>query len=215
MPDPPAATHKPVPTVPKGLRGLLRKTYNWTISWADRPGGTWALFFIAFVESSFFPIPPDVLLMALVFGARKKWARYALVCTAGSVLGGILGYYIGWGLAESVAKPILNIFDHDGSTQLWIQEQFDQYGFWGIILAAITPIPYKVFTIASGMFAYSLPMLIIASIIGRGLRFYMVALVIRIFGPKIRPHLERNLEIWSVALGILLIGGVVAIKLLR
>ncbi|MGA0901232.1 MAG: YqaA family protein, partial [Luteolibacter sp.] len=96
-----------------------------------------------------------------------------------------------------------------------IQGWYDAYGFWGIMIAAITPIPYKVFTIASGMFAYSLPMLIVASIIGRGFRFYMVALVIRVFGPKIRPHLERNLEIWSVVLGILLIGGIVAIKLLR
>ena len=209
---PPTASDEPIP---KGLRGLLRRTYNWTISWADNPRGTWALFFIAFIESSFFLIPPDVLLMALVFGARKKWAKYALVCTAGSVLGGILGYYIGWGLAESVAKPLLGFFDADGHVQELIQTWYAEYGFWGILIAAITPIPYKVFTVASGMFAYSLPMLIVASIIGRGFRFYMVALVIRIFGPKIRPHLERNLEIWSVVLGILLIGGIVAIKLLR
>ena len=148
MSDQPAATEKPVP---KGLRGLLRRTYNWTISWADKPGGTWALFFIAFIESSFFLIPPDVLLMALVFGKREKWAKYALVCTAGSVLGGILGYYIGWGLAESVAKPMLDFFDSDGSTQEWIQGMFAKFGFWGIMIAAITPIPYKVFTIASGL----------------------------------------------------------------
>lgn len=212
MSDSSATTNE---TPPKGLRGLLRRVYNWTISWADRPGGTWALFFIAFIESSIFLIPPDVLLMALVFGAREKWAKYALVCTAGSVLGGILGYYIGWGLAESVAQPLLNFFDSDGHTQELIQNWYNEYGFWGIMIAAITPIPYKVFTIASGLFHYSLPMLIVASIIGRGFRFFVVAAVIRVFGPKIRPHLERNLEIWSVVLGVLLIGGILAIKLLR
>ena len=213
MSDLPTITNKD--PVPKGLRGILRRTYNWTIAWADKPGGTWALFLISFIESSFFLIPPDVLLMALVFGARNKWAKYAFVCTAGSVLGGIAGYYIGWGLAESVAKPLLNFFDSDGHTQQLIQNWYAEYGFWGIMIAAITPIPYKVFTVASGMFGYSLLMLIVASIIGRGFRFFMVALVIRIFGPKIRPHLEKNLEIWSVVLGILLISGIVAIKLLR
>lgn len=207
----------PAPVDPKMgfVRRLIRKTYNWTISWADKPGGTWALFGIAFVESSFFPIPPDVLLMALVFGAREKWAKYALVCTAGSVLGGIFGWFIGWGLAESVAQPLLNLFDSDGHTQELIQSWYKEYGFWGILIAAITPIPYKVFTVASGLFHYSLPMLILASIIGRGFRFFVVAAVIRIFGPRIRPHLEKNLEVWSIVLGILLVGGILAIKLLR
>ncbi|MDX1679632.1 MAG: YqaA family protein [Akkermansiaceae bacterium] len=206
----------PAPVDPKmgWIRRLLRRTYNWTISWADKPGGTWALFFIAFAESSFFPIPPDVLLMALVFGARKKWAKYALVCTAGSVLGGVFGWWIGWSLAETVAKPMLDFFDSGGSVRASIETWVGQWGFWGILLAAITPIPYKVFTVASGVFHYSLPLLIVASIIGRGFRFYMVALVIRVFGPRIRPHLERNLEWWSVVLGLLLIIGVLAVKLM-
>lgn len=195
--------------------GLIRRLYAWTISWADKPGGSWALFIIAFLESSFFPIPPDVLLMALVFGKREKWLRYATICTAGSVLGGIAGWLIGWGLAESVAQPLLNLFDSDGHIQAQIQTWYTEYGFWGILIAAITPIPYKVFTVASGLFHYSLPMLIVASIIGRGFRFYVVAAVIRIFGPRIRPHLEKNLEIWSIVLGILLIGGLLAVKLLR
>lgn len=201
------------PTTPKP--GLIRRLYAWTISWADKPGGTWALFLIAFAESSFFPIPPDVLLMALVFGAREKWAKYALVCTAGSVLGGIFGWFIGWGLAESVAIPLLNVFDSSGAVQAKIQDWYTAYGFWGILIAAITPIPYKVFTVASGLFHYSLPMLIIASIIGRGFRFFVVAAVIRIFGPRIRPHIEKHLEVWSIIFGILLIGGIVAVKFLR
>lgn len=193
--------------------GPIRRLYNWTISWADRPGGTWALFLIAFAESSFFPIPPDVLLIALCFGAREKWMKYALVCTAGSVLGGIAGWAIGWGLRDSVAIPLLNIFDNDGSTRSQIELWYAEYGFGGILIAAITPIPYKVFTIASGMFHYSLPLLIVASILGRGFRFFAVAGVIRMFGPTVRPFVEKNLEWCFVACGVLLVGGFVAIKL--
>lgn len=200
---------------PEKKTGLIRRTYAWTVSWAERPGGTWALFWIAFVESSFFPIPPDVLLLALVFGAREKWAKYALVCTLGSVLGGILGWLIGWGLAESIAKPILAVFDSDGSTQVKIQAWYAEYGFFGILLAAITPIPYKVFTIASGMFHYSLLQLVIASIIGRGFRFFVVAGIIRACGPKVRPFIEKHIEWCFVIFGILLVGGIVAIKFLR
>lgn len=195
--------------------GVIRRMYNWTISWADRPQGTWALFWIAFAESSFFPIPPDVLLLALCFGAREKWARYAFVCTAGSVLGGIAGWLIGWGLAESVAQPLLRLFDPDGHTQEKIELWAGEYGFLGILLAAITPIPYKVFTIASGLLHYNLPLLIVASIIGRGFRFYVVAGLIRVFGPRVRPFVEKNLEWCFLAGGALLVGGILAIKLLH
>jgi len=203
------------PAPPADKPGAIRRLYNWTISWAERPGGTWALFLIAFAESSFFPIPPDVLLMALCFGAREKWAKYAFVCTAGSVLGGIAGWLIGWGLAESVAEPLLNFFDHDGHTRAKIQEWYATYGFGGILIAAITPIPYKVFTVASGLFHYSLPALILASVIGRGFRFYVVAILIRLCGPRVRPFIEKNLEWCFVAFGFLLLGGIVAIKFLR
>lgn len=206
------STTPSTPTTPTKAPGLIRRIYDWTISWADRPGGTWALFVIAFVESSFFPIPPDVLLLALCFGARKKWAKYALVCTVGSVLGGIAGWMIGWGLAESVAKPMLAMFDPEHHTQDKIQVWYGKYGFYGILLAAITPIPYKVFTIASGLFHYSLPMLIVASIIGRGFRFFVVAGVASLFGPKVRPFIEKNLEWCFLGFGVLLVAGFFVIK---
>ncbi len=194
---------------------IIRRLYAWTVSWADHPGGTWALFFIAFAESSFFPIPPDILLLALCFGAREKWLKYALVCTAGSVLGGIAGWGIGYGLRETVAIPLLNVFDSSGEIQLEIQNWYDDYGFWGILIAAITPIPYKVFTIFSGMANYSLPLLIVASVIGRGFRFFLVAGLIRIFGLRVRPFIEKHLE-WLFILGtLLLIGGFVVMKLLH
>lgn len=194
---------------------IIRRLYQWTVSWADKPGGTWALFWIAFAESSFFPIPPDVLLIALCFGARHKWAKYAFVCTLGSVLGGVAGWGIGWGLRDTVAMPLLGIFDPSGQTQEKIQVWYDAYGFFGILIAAITPIPYKVFTVFSGMMNYSLPMLILASILGRGLRFYVVAALIRIFGATVKPFVEKHLE-WCFVAGTLLVaGGFVAIKFLR
>lgn len=203
------------PLIPAKQDGLIRRLYHWTVSWADHPGGTWALFVIAFAESSFFPIPPDVLLLALCFGARQKWLKYALICTAGSVLGGIFGWLIGWGLRDPVAIPLLRLFDGDGHTQEKIEAWYAAYGFSGILLAAITPIPYKVFTIFSGMMNYSLPVLIGASIIGRGFRFFVVALVIRACGDRFRPFIEKHLEWCFVAFAILLVGGILAIKLLR
>jgi membrane protein YqaA with SNARE-associated domain len=195
--------------------GHIRRLYNWTVSWADHPAGAWALFFIAFAESSFFPIPPDILLLALCFGAREKWWKYAAICTLGSVMGGIAGWLIGWGLRETVAIPLLGMFDPSGHTQVKIQTWYDAYGFAGILIAAITPIPYKVFTVFSGLMEYSLPLLIGASVIGRGFRFFLVASLIRIFGLTVRPFIEKHLE-WCFAAGlVLLIGGFVILKYLR
>ncbi len=194
---------------------IIRRLYAWTVSWADHPGGTWALFIIAFLESSFFPIPPDILLLALCFGAREKWLKYAAVCTLGSVLGGIAGWGIGYGLRDTVAIPLLNMFDASGHTQGKIQGWYDEYGFLGILVAAVTPIPYKVFTIFSGMMNYSLPLLIGASVIGRGFRFFLVAGLIRIFGLRVRPFIEKHLE-WCFVIGtLLLIGGIVVLKFVR
>lgn len=194
---------------------IIRRLYAWTISWADHKAGTYALFWIAFAESSFFPIPPDVLLIALCFGARQKWLKFALVCTAGSVLGGIAGWGIGWGLRDIVALPLLSLFDHSGHTREKIEVWYTAYGFLGILIAAITPIPYKVFTVFSGMMNYSLPLLIVASILGRGFRFFFVAWLIKLFGDRIRPFIEKHLE-WCFVIGTaLLIGGFVIIKYLR
>lgn len=194
---------------------IIRRLYAWTVSWADHPAGTWALFLIAFAESSFFPIPPDILLIALCFGAREKWLKYALVCTIGSVLGGIAGWGIGYGLRETVAIPMLNLFDASGHTQHKIQQWYDAYGLFGILIAAITPIPYKVFTIFSGMANFNLPLLIVASIIGRGFRFFVVAGLIRAFGLQVKPLIEKHLE-WLFILGtVLLIGGFIAVKFMR
>jgi membrane protein YqaA with SNARE-associated domain len=192
--------------------GLIRRLYQWTVSWADHKAGTHALFWLAFAESSFFPIPPDVLLLALCFGKREKAFKYALVCTIGSVLGGVAGWLIGWGLRDTVAMPLLAVFDSSGHTREKIEVWYAAYGFWGILIAAITPIPYKVFTVFSGMMNYSLPLLILASVLGRGFRFYAVSALIRAFGPTVRPFIEKHLEWCFLAATGLLIGGFVIIK---
>jgi len=202
----------PIVSTINRIRGLIRGLYNWTISWADHRLGGHALFWISFAESSFFPIPPDVLLIAMCFAAREKAMRFALICTAGSVIGGVFGWLIGYGLAESVAQPMLAFFDPSGVTQVKIAEWYTEFGFYGILIAAITPIPYKVFTVFSGMMEYSLPLLIVASILGRGLRFFVVAAIIRAFGKTVRPFIEKHLEWCFVAGTVLLIGGFLVIK---
>ncbi|TAG08019.1 MAG: DedA family protein [Verrucomicrobia bacterium] len=204
-------TPAPAPT-PAKKENWIRRLYAWTVSWAEHPAGTHALFWIAFAESSFFPIPPDVLLIALCFGARQKWAKYAFVCMIGSVLGGVAGWLIGWGLREPLALPLLQFFDNSGHARVQIEAWYNTYGFWGILIAAITPIPYKVFTVFSGMMEYSLPLLIVASIVGRGFRFYVVASIIRIFGPTIKPFIEKHLELCFIAGTLAVVAGFFALK---
>ncbi len=191
----------------------LRKLYYWTLHWAETPYALPALFIVSFAESSFFPIPPDILLMAMCFAAPRRWLTFALWCTVASVLGGIFGWYIGWGLWEGVGQPVVNFY-HGQEVMEKVRLLYDEYGFWGILIAAITPIPYKVFTIASGVFEFSLPALIIASIIGRGFRFFLVAGLIRGFGPRIKPFLEKHFELAMLAGLVLGVLGVVAIKLI-
>ncbi len=197
----------------RATKNPLRKLYFWTLHWADTKYALPALFFISFIESSFFPVPPDVLLMAICFSAPKKWMKAAFWCTVASVLGGVLGWYIGWGLWEVCGQPIVRLY-HGEEIMEKVKLLYDTYGFWGILIAAITPIPYKVFTIASGVFQFNLPLLILASVIGRGFRFFLVAGLIRAFGPKVKPFLEKNFEVAMVAMVVMGILGVLAIKLI-
>ena len=191
--------------------GLVRRLYDWTISWAERPGGTWALFLLALAESSFFPIPPDVLLIALCVGASTKSFRFALVCSIGSVLGGALGYAIGMYGYEAIGEPIVNLYHGQailGKIQVW----YDKYGFWGTLAAAITPIPYKVFTIASGMFKFPFWPFMAASIIGRSFRFFVVAGIIYVYGPKVKTYIEKYFDLLAWLLLFLAIGGFIALN---
>jgi len=193
---------------------LIRRLYDWTISWADRPGGVYALFLLAFAESSFFPIPPDVLLIALCVGAPTKSFRFALVCTVGSVLGGMAGYGIGYWGYEAIGKPIVDAY-HGQDVMLKIKAWYDEYGFWGNLAAAVTPIPYKVFTIASGVFQFDFLQFTVASVVGRGLRFFVVGGLIYWVGPRMKVFIEKYFDLLAIAGMILLIGGFVLLKYLK
>lgn len=192
---------------------IMRRLYDWTVSWADKPQGTQALALLSFAESSFFPIPPDVLLIPLVFGAPKRWWKIALVCTIASVLGGIFGWYLGKFFWQSTQDFFFTyIFSKEAFEA--VENMYGEYAFLAILGAAFTPIPYKVFTIAAGVCNISLPVLIAASIVGRGGRFFLVAIIIYFVGPKAKPWIEKYFNTLATAFFILLVLGFVIIKYL-
>lgn len=193
---------------------FIRRLYNWTLGWADRPGGAWALFAIAFIESSFFIIPPDVLLLALCVGSPKRSFRFALICSVGSVLGGMAGYAIGWG-AWHIVKDWFIPFVFSQEIFDKVQHLYQGNAFLAILTAAFTPIPYKVFTIAAGVFQVSFWTLVFASLIGRSARFFLVAGMIFMFGAKIKIMIEKYFDWFAWALLGLGIAGFVAIKYLK
>ncbi|MCG8608428.1 DedA family protein [bacterium] len=192
-------------------KNLIRRLYDWVLSWAESTYGSYALFILAFAESSFFPIPPDVLLIALAISATTKAFKFALMCTAGSILGGVVGYLIGYFGYEAVGQPIVDFYNGQEVMEK-IKRTYDELGFWGVIVAAITPIPYKIFTISSGFFTFSFAQFLVASVIGRSIRFYAVAALIWKFGPNIKKFIDKYFNLLAVLFVILLIGGFVLIK---
>ncbi len=199
---------------------FLRKLYDWVLHWAETPYGPIALFILAFAESSFFPIPPDALLIALVLGATNKAFKLALNCTIASVLGALFGYTIGhflWWTPSNEFTSIAMFFFNNipGFTEKLffdVQKMYDKYDFWIVFTAGFTPIPYKVITISSGAFNINMLMFIIASVISRGARFFLVAFLIWKFGPQIRSFIDKYFNWLAIAFTVLLIGGFVAIK---
>ena len=190
---------------------FIKKMYDWVLHWAETPYGVPALFILSFAESSFFPVPPDVLLIALAVSIPAKSFRFAAVCAVGSVVGGIVGYGIGFYGYEAVGKPIVDFY-HGQAVMDKVKILYDQHGFLGILIAAITPIPYKVFTIASGVFTFDFWSFVFASIIGRSARFFVVAGLIWKFGPTIKSFIDKYFNILCLAFMVLLIGGFVLIK---
>jgi len=199
---------------------IMRKLYDWVLHWADTKYGALALFLLAFAESSFFPIPPDALLIALVLGARTKAFRLAANCTLGSVVGAVAGYAIGnflwWTPSNEFTGLAMFFFEHIPSfhqdTFYSVQKLYEQYDFWIVFTAGFTPIPYKVITITSGAFDISMVMFLVASVISRGARFFLVALLIWKFGPAIKSFIDRYFNLLAIAFTVLLIGGFVALK---
>lgn len=191
----------------------MYRLYHWTLKWGKTKYATYSLFALAFAESSFFPIPPDVLLIAVTVSNRKKWWFYATITTLGSVTGALLGYYIGFGLYEALGKPIVDFY-HLQEKFLQVAKLYEQNAFLSIFTAAFTPIPYKVFTIAAGVFRISLFELVLASICGRAGRFFAVALALRIFGKKVEDTIEKYFNILSIIFILLLVGGFLLVRYL-
>ncbi len=192
---------------------MIRRLYDWVLEWADTPYGGWALFILAFCESSFFPIPPDILLVALAVAVPKKSLKYALICSVGSVLGGILGYVIGWQFMAAVGERIIEFYGLDHRVDQ-IRDLFMNYDAWAISIAGFTPIPYKVFTIASGLFKINFPVFVIASFLSRSARFFIVGGLIYRFGPDIQSFIDRYFNVLATAFTVALVGGFILIKYL-
>ncbi len=183
------------------------------LHWADTPYGAPALFVLAVVESSFFPIPPDPLILALGISKPKKAIWYATLCTVGSVLGGAIGYMIGYFFIESVGMTIIEIYGLAAKYGM-IKELYQQWNAVVVLVAGVSPIPYKVFTIAAGAFKVSFFTFILASIVGRGVRFFAEGLLIYWYGERIRGFMERYTSWIGWAFAIMLVGGFVAVKFL-
>lgn len=192
---------------------MLRRLYAWVLHWAQTPYGTWALFGLAFCESSFFPLPPDVLLIALCIALPLKSFRYALVCSAGSVLGGCVGYLIGWQFMSSIGESIIALYGLTAKVD-YIRSLYRAYDAWAVGIAGFTPIPYKVFTISAGAFKIDFTVFVLASLISRSARFFLVGGLIYLCGPRIQVFIDRYFNLLAVALTVLVVAGFACIKYL-
>ena len=190
---------------------MIRKLYDYVFHLARNKRASWVLSGVSFIESSVFPIPPDVLLIPMVLAKRHKWIFYAAICTLASVLGAFLGYAIGAFLYETIGEPILAFYGKVDSFDQ-ISDWYNTWGGWGVLFAAVTPFPYKVLTIFSGATGLDLLTFTIVSIIGRGLRFFIVAGLLYWFGEPVRLFIEKRLGLMFTLGMILLIGGFVAVK---
>jgi len=185
---------------------LLHSLYTWTSSLARHPNALIALAVIAFVESSVFPIPPDVLMIAMIVAQPSRAFLIAFVATVSSVAGGLAGYWIGYGAFETLGRPVLQFYGKE-SYFAEFQARYNEWGAWAVLIAGVTPFPYKVITILSGATALSLPVFLVASLIARALRFFIVAYLLWKFGTPIRNFIERRLGlVFTVFIGLLLGG---------
>ena len=196
---------------------LHRRLYDWTLAWAYRPSSAVALFVLSFAESSFFPIPPDVLLMPLVLGNRRRWLRYALLCSLASLLGGVVGYLIGIGLWEALQPYAFKWFAWAGFSDEKFQQvkvAYDEWNFWVVFTAGFTPLPFKLITITAGVFRINFAIFVVAAAVSRSGRFFLVAGLMRLFGARITPFIDKYFNWMALLFAALLIGGFLVIKYL-
>ena len=192
---------------------FLRRTYNWTLKKAEHKNAKWYLSLISFAESSFFPIPPDILLIPMALASKTKALFYAFICTLSSVLGGIFGYAIGYFFFNSIGLYIVEFYHLENSFSIF-ENYYKEFGILIVLGAGITPFPYKFITIASGVFGLNIYLFVIVSIIGRGLRFYLIAILLYFFGEKIKLFIDKYFNILSITFFILLVGSVFIIRFL-
>jgi membrane protein YqaA with SNARE-associated domain len=188
---------------------MLRKMYDWCVNAAGKPYATWLLGFVSFVESSFFPIPPDAMLIPMGLAQPKRAFFFATVCTVTSVAGGVLGYVIGALLYDSVGLWLISLYGYGQKVEAF-REAYREWGAWIILIKGLTPIPYKIVTITSGLAAYPIVPFILLSVVARGMRFYAVAFLIYRYGERARKIIEERLTLWATLAAILLVVGIVA-----
>lgn len=192
---------------------MIRRLYDWTMDLAGHKHAPRALFWVSFIESSIFPIPPDVMLMPMVLANRLKAWTYASIATVGSVLGGVAGYLIGLFLFDLVGRFVLEVYGYADKFEHFAN-QYNEYGALIVFFFGVTPFPYKVITIASGVTELNLLVFVIASVLSRGLRFYLVSGLLYWFGPPIRDFIERRLGLVTTVFFVLLFGGFIGLRYL-
>ncbi|WP_299774546.1 YqaA family protein [uncultured Tateyamaria sp.] len=189
---------------------MIRQLYDWTMGWANHPGALWVLAIVAFVESSIFPIPPDVLMIPMILAAPHRAWLIAGVALIASVLGGLLGYAIGMLAFDTIGQPILAALGKADAMEAF-NTRFNDFGFWAVLTAGVTPFPYKVITIMSGWTGMPLATFMATSVLARGLRFFIVAGLLWKFGAPIRDFIERRLGLMFTLFVVILVGGFLAV----
>ena len=192
---------------------LIRKLYDWVLQWSTTSYALPVLFIISFVESSFFPIPPDILLIAMVVASPVGWFRFACVCSVGSVLGGMFGYLIGYQFMDLIGNHIVAFYHFQ---EKWdkIGLLYDKYNAWAVAMAGFTPLPYKVFTLSAGAFKINFPTFVLASALSRSARFFLVAALMYKFGPPFKILIEKYFNIFTIVFMILLVLGFFILKII-
>jgi membrane protein YqaA with SNARE-associated domain len=188
---------------------MLRRLYDWCIAAAGKPYAVWILGAVSFVESSFFPVPPDIMLIPMSLARPDRAWRYAAICTLTSVAGGILGYLIGALLYDSVGQWIVRVWGYGDKIEA-VRQAFSDYGAWIILGKGVTPIPYKIVTIASGFAGYNFGLFVLLSLLTRGVRFFLEAFLLKRYGPQARVIIEKRLGFWVTISALVLAAGIVA-----
>src|SRR5215470_10333710 len=188
---------------------MLRRLYAWCIDAADKPHATWLMGTVSFVESSFFPIPPDTMLIPMALARPDRAWFYATVCTLTSVAGGLLGYFIGAVLYDSVGQWVIGLYGLGNKAEAF-REAYAYWGTWIILIKGMTPIPYKLVTIVSGFAGYNFFLFVVLSLVTRGMRFYALAFLLNRYGDQARAIIEERLTFWATSFAVVLVAGIIA-----